>query len=144
MTYREQLKSPLWQRKRLEIIKRDEYKCTSCNSSDKKLHVHHNIYFNGKMAWEYENRHLYTLCDVCHKRQHEIIDELKIELSVFSPLALQHFLNLVKSTKYKASLSRNYDNGDLLCYTDWIVDELRETAYKQENDEINNIYKFYY
>ena len=67
--YAQQLKSPEWKAKRLEILKRDDYKCTKCGET-KKLHVHHLSYTSGCNAWEYPNENLITLCKGCHSAQH--------------------------------------------------------------------------
>lgn len=34
------------------------------------LNVHHKYYISGKMAWEYKNEALITLCATCHKAEH--------------------------------------------------------------------------
>ena len=62
---------PNWQRKRLEILKRDEFKCLDCEAADKKLNVHHDYYVKGREVWDYPNFSLSTLCDDCHKARHE-------------------------------------------------------------------------
>jgi hypothetical protein len=69
--YSEQYKSPLWQKKRLEILERDEFRCTSCKSEDKQLHVHHKEYIKGRSVWDYDNSYLITLCDECHELIHQ-------------------------------------------------------------------------
>ncbi len=66
MDYLEKLKDPRWQKKRLEIFKRDGWKCKSCGSADKTLHVHHLFYFRGKEPWEINSGFLLTLCEDCH------------------------------------------------------------------------------
>lgn len=66
MTYKEQLKDPRWQKKRLEIMERDGWQCQCCFDRDNTLTVHHKKYDNGKMAWEYDNELLITLCEDCH------------------------------------------------------------------------------
>jgi hypothetical protein len=66
MNYKEKLLNPKWQKKRLEILSRDNFRCTFCGDSEKTLHVHH-LHYNGKDPWEIENKLLITLCDVCHK-----------------------------------------------------------------------------
>lgn len=73
MTYAEQLKSPKWQRKRLEIFERDNFTCKLCGNTEDTLHVHHKEYINGKKCWEYENSYLDTLCVHCH----DVIEYLK-------------------------------------------------------------------
>lgn len=39
--YSQLLKDPRWQKKRLEILDRDDWKCTHCEAEHKTLHVHH-------------------------------------------------------------------------------------------------------
>jgi len=79
MSYAQQLKHPNWQRKRLGILERDGFECSCCGDKETTLHVHHKKYIKGRMAWDYEDDFLETLCDPCHKRQHasrELLDEL--------------------------------------------------------------------
>jgi len=56
----------MWQKKRLEILKRDSFTCINCKNEEKQLQVHHKIYYYGRMAWEYKNKDLATLCCDCH------------------------------------------------------------------------------
>ena len=67
--YSEKLKYPRWQKKRLEIFQRDEFKCQSCGNTEKTLAVHHRIYLRGKDPWDYPNELLITLCCVCHEEE---------------------------------------------------------------------------
>ncbi len=64
--YSELLKDPRWQRKRLEIMQRDEFTCVMCDDKEHTLNVHHDEYIRGNMPWEYENSKLRTLCEDCH------------------------------------------------------------------------------
>jgi len=84
MTYGEQLKHPMWQRKRLHILNRDGWMCQKCCAEDKTLHVHHKVYIKGRMVWEYDDSDLQTLCDDCHERTHLDEQELKRLLAVSS------------------------------------------------------------
>ena len=59
-----------WKIKRLQILNRDQHKCKICNSN-KNLNIHHMLYFPKKIAWEYENQYLITLCENCHTNEHE-------------------------------------------------------------------------
>lgn len=70
MTYQEKLKDPRWQKKRLEILERDDWKCVLCCNSKDTLHVHHKFYNKSKNPWDYENEMLETLCEDCHKDDH--------------------------------------------------------------------------
>jgi len=73
MDYIELLKSPMWQRKRLEIFNRDGFKCRFCGNDHLQIHVHHLIYLPNKKPWEYSDEYLITLCQACH------IDEEKLK-----------------------------------------------------------------
>jgi hypothetical protein len=64
MTYKEQLESPLWQKKRLKIFERDEFSCQLCCDNKTQLHVHH-LSYSGN-AWEALDDELITLCKYCH------------------------------------------------------------------------------
>jgi len=60
-----------WKAKRKWILKRDQYKCTVCNSKE-DIQVHHSFYYKGgAKPWEYPNSSLYTLCRRCHFEYHE-------------------------------------------------------------------------
>lgn len=78
LTYKEQLLHPNWQRKRLEMLESAKWTCSSCQASDKTLHVHHRMYMKGKMAWEYDNSLLAVLCEDCHQSEHDSEEMLKI------------------------------------------------------------------
>ena len=75
MTYSEKLKSPKWQKKRLEILNRDEFRCKLCGDEKSTLHVHHKIYEYGNDPWNYNNSLLVTLCADCHETEEINIKE---------------------------------------------------------------------
>lgn len=64
MNYSQKLKDPRWQKKRLEILQRDEFKCCYCNDEKTELQIHHLKY--RKEPWDVDNQHLITLCKDCH------------------------------------------------------------------------------
>lgn len=64
--YSELLKDPRWQKRRLEIFNRDEWKCVECGTITETLHVHHKKYVYGKMPWEAPDEDLITYCEGCH------------------------------------------------------------------------------
>ena len=71
--YSEYLKNPKWQKKRLEILSRDNFSCVVCGNgieTDTALHVHHLSYMKGRMPWEYDNSNFVTLCEHCHSEVH--------------------------------------------------------------------------
>lgn len=73
--YQVKLQSEQWKQKRMEIIKRDKFRCCFCgNVID--LCVHHKFYLkypDGEYVepWEYDNSALMTLCKKCHMRVHK-------------------------------------------------------------------------
>lgn len=70
-TYSEQLKDPRWQKKRLEIMQRDEFFCHSCSDNQGTLNVHHLSYKKNYNLWDYDNSDLITLCEFCHNKATE-------------------------------------------------------------------------
>lgn len=67
--YTQKLKDPRWQRKRLEILQRDNWTCQLCRATDMTLHVHHRRYIRGHEPWDYEDGLLVTLCEECHRSE---------------------------------------------------------------------------
>ena len=65
--YWEKLKDPRWQRRRLEIMERDNFKCRHCRSDSNTLNVHHRVYNKGAQPWDYDDHLLITLCESCHE-----------------------------------------------------------------------------
>jgi 5-methylcytosine-specific restriction endonuclease McrA len=66
-TYKEMLRDPRWQKKRLQIMERDGFACRKCSATTKTLNVHHGLYYGyGQPPWEYPAATLFTLCEDCH------------------------------------------------------------------------------
>lgn len=74
--YHQLLKDGRWQRRRLEIMQRDDFKCRECGTTN-DLNVHHIRYIDGRKPWEYDDGDLVTLCGKCHKEAHELIEQDK-------------------------------------------------------------------
>ena len=70
-SYAELLRDPRWQKKRLEIMHRDNFTCQHCGCQDKELQVHHLWYSPIKKPWEYDNNSFLTLCSHCHELETE-------------------------------------------------------------------------
>ena len=73
LDYKQQLRTSKWLEKRCEILKRDNYICSNCLSDnfESTLEVHHITYLYGRLAWEYPDYYLVTLCRDCHQREHD-------------------------------------------------------------------------
>ena len=61
---------PRWQKKRLEIMQRDAFKCTDCCDEKSTLNVHHRYYVKNREVWDYPSFALVTLCAACHSTAH--------------------------------------------------------------------------
>lgn len=68
--YWQLLQDPRWQKKRLEIFERDEFRCQFCGDKESTLTVHHRFYIKGRSPWEYPDWALVTLCNECHDQDH--------------------------------------------------------------------------
>lgn len=86
--YAEKLLDPRWQRRRLEILQRDNFTCQECQDTTKTLHVHHLDYEKGAEPWEYPEYYLITLCKDCHQKveagkkvfEEDLIKSLRLRL----------------------------------------------------------------
>ena len=73
--YKNDLQDNRWKNKRQKILKRDNYQCIKCGYQH-KLQVHHKYYErypNNYIVkpWDYPDTAFITLCDRCHKKEHE-------------------------------------------------------------------------
>lgn len=76
-------KDPRWQKKRLEIMERDGFRCRSCGSETETLNVHHAYYEKGKMPWEYDNKVLITWCEKCHKQRRDMQNYILMKIAQY-------------------------------------------------------------
>lgn len=60
-----------WNKKRVQVLKRDNYRCTNCGADNCRLSVHHEIYLKDKQPWEVPMRYLKSMCDRCHSDAHK-------------------------------------------------------------------------
>jgi hypothetical protein len=120
-TYAEMLKNPRWQKKRLEIMQRDNFTCQHCGSTDKSLQVHHLIYHKDYKPWEYQSNELITLCSKCHEVESEYNSsvykdfvELKdsFKRKGFSMSLLSSCLNFLVCVCENADIEDRYDVVD--------------------------------
>jgi hypothetical protein len=84
-TYSEKLRDPRWQRKRLEVLNRDDFTCQCCGADDKTLHVHHGYYKRNAMPWEYPAGSLWVLCAECHAEAEAARDDLHRAVGYLHP-----------------------------------------------------------
>lgn len=106
--YSELLKDPRWQRKRLEVMNRDHWRCRSCGTTTRNLQVDHKHYERDRPPWEIASEHLWTLCDDCHRRvtvtrreAHYLVNELEISDLVRVCADLRSFVGLPKNERFE-------------------------------------------
>jgi len=84
-SYVDQYNDHRWQKKRLEIIERENYICQYCHSQGNELRVHHTYYDKNKKVWEYDNDTLLCLCQRCHSDLHEFLENINRLVSFCRP-----------------------------------------------------------
>ena len=95
----DQYKDPRWQKRRLEIMQRDEFMCQCCYDPENTLNVHHKYYIHNKKPWEYPDKLLTTVCQPCH-------DFIYNEETIRKRLA---YLESKITKKFNKKLSREID-----------------------------------
>jgi hypothetical protein len=78
--YMRKLRDPRWQKKRLEVLSRDDWACQMCDDTESTLNVHHRYYTQGAEPWEYPMSALVTLCESCHQIETEAMPEVCADL----------------------------------------------------------------
>lgn len=104
-TYSEKLQDDRWKMKRYRILEARGRKCQTCGTKDGTIQVHHGFYYGGLEPWEYPDEALHVLCKPCHTHAHKLMDQLKPELAMLHPEALDEVLRFCKSLRRALSLS---------------------------------------
>ena len=135
-TYSEKLKDPRWQRKRLEIMQRDNFTCTQCGDTTDTQNVHHWQY--SKEPWVAKNEDLTTVCRSCHEEIEQCKDLTKdfLRQSDFRML-LKQIQRLLRNREVRViafdncvtvALVDDYDNHDLSAF-DCLIDAAEDIDY---------------
>lgn len=119
MTYQEKLKDPRWQKRRLEVLKRDNFTCRLCSDTTTTLHIHHKEY--RKDPWDIEIGSLITYCKHCHA-----VIEYNKKIEHIIPIQL--IKREIDVNEYKLCLIY-LDNNNLL-YVDVYQYEIDTLSYK--------------
>lgn len=114
--YSEKLKTPAWQKRRLEVFKKDGWKCTVCHNDKIELQVHHLDYISGFDPWEYPDDMLITLCSICHDKER---NREHLEKNLATTLKMKGFL-----TCDLLALSCKIDTDPKFCKA--LLNKLRE------------------
>lgn len=117
-TYSQLLKDPRWQKKRLEIMNRDDWSCQECCDTSEMLVVHHKYYDKKLMPWEYPEKCYMTLCNSCHEQYHK--DEKDISNSI-----IDNFKRSDLSLTTAWALSSIFKNLNIECPDERFITALR-------------------
>ena len=127
--YQRKLAHPDWQKKRLEVMERDNFRCQNnlCLATDKELHIHHIYYLPNTNPQDYPMDAYITMCHECHEKEELLLKELStnfvMRLRVLGADAWQiAFLldNIEESHKrglsvfHQAEILSNYSCGNKL------------------------------
>jgi 5-methylcytosine-specific restriction endonuclease McrA len=111
MTYSEKLRDPRWQRKRLEILQRDNWACLSCGTKTKSLQVHH-VAYRKIEPWDYPDDLYQTLCEDCHKLRGQItdkiVDDLRVDLKEVTTDRLEVVYKKIATVLYNEGLRTDF------------------------------------
>lgn len=112
MTYSEKLKDPRWQKRRLEILQRDNWTCIKCGENKEELHVHHLEYYED--PWLAPDGQLETVCKYCHavisvdSGHRKPPDRLPPNLNPASIKRMHHLYVLLTGYQLEFSMNRLY------------------------------------
>lgn len=138
MTYAEKLQDPRWQKKRLKILERDEWKCRLCFDTNATLHIHHKKYH--KEPWDVDNDFLITYCKHCHvfveenDRDDELVRTTKIYMTNGSLVLYAIFINKEKEYYVETYF---FDKNDNISYWHSILAEDMESLLRMINRHKN-------
>ncbi len=133
MDFKDQYKHPKWQKKRLSILKRDNWKCTICTNDERQLHVHHHKYpAKGKFIWNINNKFLTTVCDRCHGLIHKLKDEDDTCLSTFVDQTGISYYDVIKTLVLISKIENNTDDGINLIFN-YLNNKIKELKDKKDN-----------
>lgn len=121
MNYKEQIKSPKWQKRRLEILQKDGFRCQICGDDEHTLNVHHLVYHKNRNIWEYEDWELITLCEDCHEHQH--IMEENLEEKIWS--LKSRGVSIEEISALLETIDITIFKGNDFCITDIVGEEWR-------------------
>lgn len=112
--YQNKLLDPRWQKKRLEILQRDDWTCQCRSDTKSTLHIHHKKYY--KNPWDVSPDDLITYCEACHFIMECFIKKtdltpLKITVRKFEDGSKNISLYCKKDGKYYLSLWEKKENS---------------------------------
>lgn len=133
-TYSEKLRDPRWQKKRLQVLERDNFTCTCCQDTSTELQVHHKAYKNE--PWQAKLSGLTTLCKHCHL----IVSKLHIYYDIYKANVKKWVFDEGASVRYHISYKFNGENAqDVIDISDYVFINRKEFQPR----ELNSIYSYF-
>ncbi len=127
ISWSQQYKHPMWQRKRLEAMEHYGFECQNCGDKETTLNVHHVRYVKRRMVWEYGVEELTVLCEPCHETEHEDKELLNRLVMEIGPGALRQAACLLGGY-HDAQCSLEPGVGEMVRQTDGLYYELGMAA----------------
>ena len=114
--YQKKLKSPHWQKKRLQVLNRDKWKCKLCKDEETTLHVHHLEYEAKKEPWEYPMSNFKTLCEHCHKEVEFLKNENEFDEIIIEKIKWSEgdITMMVYANSFEDPVIKFYDKNHIL------------------------------
>jgi hypothetical protein len=141
MKYHEQIKHPLWQKKRLEVLEANNFTCQECGGTETTLNVHHPFYKRGAMIWDYEINELKCLCEPCHKEEHELDEKLKQSCVLLTKRDKWKTLGYVESKVMQMELDENNIDGKLVYKNPDHTEGVSDSFYNLDNDILQHLWQ---
>lgn len=138
-TYSEKLRDPRWQRKKAEVILRDDCTCNDCGDTEKTLNVHHCHYERGG-PWDTADGLLMTLCEDCHKRRQKLEDGVRRSLGImFAKMEIQELESFSESASKveQCASPMIYDAYQIHCDNDrWLREAIFNPVLRTRYEEL--------
>lgn len=147
-TYSEKLLNPKWQKKRLEILQRDNFTCKLCGDTENTLNVHHKYYDFNKQPWDYNDDVLITLCKDCHEYE---TDHIKFNIEVLNKTVKKNMFSVaiqnldisvsklsfygVDATLFFTWMS-NFDERDMIDVFNFVRNKAKQINGNEKDDYI--------
>ncbi len=121
MNYIEKLKDPRWQRKRLEVMERDNFGCQMCGANTKTLHIHHGYYERGLEPWDYDSDTLHTLCKDCHEIAENYKADIHRSIAKINPGNQKELIKHIGNYEYRDNIFHCRITAKDILYIWWIA-----------------------
>jgi hypothetical protein len=136
MGYAELLKEPRWQKKRLEIMERDEWTCQTCGDTKATLTVHHKSYrqVDGKFVdiWDYPGDDLITLCEECHSKEESDLNMHKKNMFFAMRGYCENAETMLEAVRVFKAIESDYSRrvtiDDIRCINEFIKTTFKRNA----------------